>query len=288
MSPFTTPKASSSTLTIGTEQFVVQEALDTTLWLVGSKVSSLTPTTKVASAPAEGADTITKGAPASRCIDACSLLEKIPVDSITMSSPRSDHGRAFGSRSARIWISSPSTSMPPSVTRTWASHLPRMVSYWRRWAMSSLEPRSLAATKSMSAPRCLAARKKLRPMRPNPLMPTRMLMVLTCSSSRGGPAIRADQPGPIQFGDLADRSLLDVAVEHDGSQAPAAQVLGHRLGDHDRSMAAPGAPEGDGEVRLPLCHVGREQQVEEALQLVEERGGGRLAEHVDAHIRVES
>ena len=45
-----------------------------------------------------------------------------------------------------------------------------------RWAIVSTEPRSLAATKSMSAPGCLAARKKLRPMRPKPLMPTRMVM----------------------------------------------------------------------------------------------------------------
>ena len=73
----------------------MQEALDTTLWVAGSKVSSLTPTTKVASAPADGADTITNGAPASRCIDACSLLEKMPVDSITMSTPRSDHGQGL-------------------------------------------------------------------------------------------------------------------------------------------------------------------------------------------------
>ena len=67
--PFSTPKASSRTLTIGTKQLVVQEAFDTTLWFFGSKVSSLTPTTKVASASVDGAETITNGAPASRCID---------------------------------------------------------------------------------------------------------------------------------------------------------------------------------------------------------------------------
>ena len=33
--PFSTPKASSSTLTIGTKQFVVHEAFDTTLCFVG-------------------------------------------------------------------------------------------------------------------------------------------------------------------------------------------------------------------------------------------------------------
>ena len=40
----------------------------------------------------------------------------------------------------------------------------------------SSEPRSLTATKSMSAPRCFAARKKLRPIRPKPLIPTRTVM----------------------------------------------------------------------------------------------------------------
>ncbi len=59
MRPFSTPKASSSTLIMGTKQLVVQEALETTLWASGSNVSSLTPTTKVASAPLAGALMIT-------------------------------------------------------------------------------------------------------------------------------------------------------------------------------------------------------------------------------------
>src|SRR5690349_4289962 len=42
--------------------------------------------------------------------------------------------------------------------------------------MVSTEPRSLAATKSMSAPEAFTARKKLRPMRPKPLMPTRIVI----------------------------------------------------------------------------------------------------------------
>src|SRR3954452_6740009 len=39
--------------------------------------------------------------------------------------------------------------------------------------MVARSPRSLAATISMSAPLAATARKKLRPIRPNPLMPTR-------------------------------------------------------------------------------------------------------------------
>ena len=66
--------------------------------------------------------------------------------------------------------------------------------------MVSTEPRSLTATKSMSAPWLLTARKKLRPMRPKPLMPTRMVMgVPPCEkdpiSGRAAPCRRTCVPG---------------------------------------------------------------------------------------------
>ncbi len=66
MRPFSTPNASSSTLTMGTKQLVVQDAFETTKCFEGSNVSSLTPTTNVASAPLLGAETMTRGAPPSR------------------------------------------------------------------------------------------------------------------------------------------------------------------------------------------------------------------------------
>src|SRR5262249_43670750 len=47
------------------------------------------------------------------------------------------------------------------------------VSYFSRWARVALSVRSLAPTNSRSAPEASAARKKLRPIRPNPLIPTR-------------------------------------------------------------------------------------------------------------------
>ena len=172
--PLSTPKASSSTLTIGTKQLVVHEALDTTLCLAGSNVSSLTPGTNVASAPLDGAETMTKGAPASRCIAACSRLEKMPVDSTTTSTPRSPHGSSLGSRSASTLKLSPPILMPSSATWTSSSIRPNTESYRSRWAIVSTEPMSLTATMSMSAPIFRAARKKLRPMRPKPLIPTRM------------------------------------------------------------------------------------------------------------------
>src|SRR5437870_1277697 len=80
-----TPNASSSSFTIGTKQFVVHDALEITLCCSASNVSSLTPTTNVASAPADGALTITSGAPASRCSAAFSRSVNTPVDSTTTS-----------------------------------------------------------------------------------------------------------------------------------------------------------------------------------------------------------
>src|SRR6478735_852499 len=48
-----------------------------------------------------------------------------------------------------------------------------MESYLSRWARVLLSMRSFVATTSMSAPDATMARKKLRPMRPKPLIPTR-------------------------------------------------------------------------------------------------------------------
>src|SRR5690242_20175570 len=50
-----------------------------------------------------------------------------------------------------------------------------MLSYLSRCASTELSVRSLTPTSWMSAPRSSAARKKLRPIRPKPLMPTRMV-----------------------------------------------------------------------------------------------------------------
>ena len=153
--------------------------------------------------------------------------------------------------------------------------------------MSSLEPRSLAATKSMSAPRCLAARKKLRPMRPNPLMPTRMLMCWRAPVPGVVERGPSEQIGPVRFQSGAGRSAYFSMsrCSTTGSRLAGPQELGHRLGDHHRPVPAAGAAEGDGEVGLALGHVGREQQVEEPLEVLEELAGGRLAEHVVAHRR---
>ena len=123
-------------------------------------------------------------------------------------------------------------------------------SYLSRWAMVSTEPRSFTATNSMSAPEAFAARKKLRPMRPKPLMPTRTAMLFTLPCAARGSTLLVDHL-PITCRCRGARPLA-------GSRAGAA--AGDLLGDDDRAVLAPGAAEGEREVALALAHVGREQQ----------------------------
>ena len=118
-------------------------------------------------------------APASRCARAAGPLVNRPVDSITMSTPRSRQGRLAGSRSARILIDLSPTRMTSPDADTSAGRVPITVSYLSRCAMVAMSPRSLAATisKPRSPSAALTARQKLRPIRPNPLIPTRMVTV---------------------------------------------------------------------------------------------------------------
>ena len=86
----------------------MQLALLMMWWVAGSYLSSLTPRTMVMSSPLAGALMMTFWAPASMCAPAFVASVKMPVDSRTMSTPRSPQGRAAGSFSARILISRPS------------------------------------------------------------------------------------------------------------------------------------------------------------------------------------
>ena len=65
-----------------------------------------------------GALMMTFWAPAVMWAVALSASVKMPVDSRTMSTPRSPHGRAAGSFSARILISRPSMMIELSPART--------------------------------------------------------------------------------------------------------------------------------------------------------------------------
>ena len=112
--------ASSTTLTMGTKQLVVHEAFETTTCRSGSKPSSLTPTTKVASASPEAVEMMTRFTEPPRWPAASARAVKRPVDSITTSAPSASQGRSSGSRSAitRICWSPTIRSFPSTWTGT--------------------------------------------------------------------------------------------------------------------------------------------------------------------------
>src|SRR6516225_9196966 len=260
--PLTMPKLSASTLAIGATQFVVHEALEITSCCAGSYLSSLTPITIVMSSPLAGAEMITFRAPAVRCPAAASREVNLPVDSITTSTPRSPQGRAAGSRSARIRISwSPARMTSPS-TVTSTSSVPSTVSYFSRCALVAGSVRSFAATISISLP-CAAwtARQKFRPIRPNPLMPTRIVTAFFPSYQRltlGGSSSLSNGPC-CQGMPHRPSSLLRVGVDlRDTPYSGQQHVRGKlRLGARDAQVAGalvghgeqPADPAGDGVLR---------------------------------------
>ena len=62
-----------------------------------------------------------------------------------------------------------------------------------------------------------------------------------------------------------------------GREAQTLEDPGQLLGQHHAAVVAAGAADADRQVRLALPHVGRQQQREEPLQLVEERPPSRPA-----------
>src|SRR3954451_16474908 len=183
MNPRSIPNESSSTLAIGATQFVVHDAFEMIACLSASYWSSLTTSTSVMSGSVAGAEMITFFAPASRCFCADARSVKKPVDSITTSTSKSRHGRLAGSRSARPVSSFPSTFSEPPSTSTFPLNGPSTESCRSRCAIVGTSPRSLNATTSKSPSRSCAARKKLRPIRPNPLIPTRVFAMRRLYSS---------------------------------------------------------------------------------------------------------
>ena len=145
------------------------------LCLAASYLSSLTPITMVMSSPLAGAEMMTFFAPALMCAAALSASVKRPVDSTTTSIPRAPQGKAAGSRSASTLIALPLTTIASFSALTSASRMPWIESYLSKWAKVSASVRSLTATIS-SAGLAIAARNALRPMRPNPLIPTLIVM----------------------------------------------------------------------------------------------------------------
>ena len=100
-----------TTFAAGARQFVVQLALLMMLCLAGSYAPSFTPRTIVTSSPLAGALMMTFFAPASRWALAFVASVKRPVDSITMSTPRSPHGSCVGSAIWRTLTALPSMTI---------------------------------------------------------------------------------------------------------------------------------------------------------------------------------
>ena len=130
-----------------------------------------------------GAVITTLRAPAARCLAASSRLVNLPVDSNTMSTPRSFHGSEPGSLVASTLNWSLPTLMVSAVALTGTVRLPSTESYFNRCASVAASVMSLTATMSTSV--CArAARMMLRPMRPNPLIPTLMAMNYVLAGDR--------------------------------------------------------------------------------------------------------
>src|SRR5829696_7692835 len=261
--PRSMPKASLSTLARGARQLVVQDAL---LMIVcePSYSPSLTPMTIVMSSSVAGAEMMTFLAPpASTCLRASAALVKKPVDSTTTSTPRSAHGRLAGSRSESTFILVPPMVMPSPSATTSCGRRPRMLSYLSRWARASLLVRSLTATISMSWPLAAAARQKLRPMRPNPLMPTR-----TVTADLHVEFALSRQPGRAQRAASLPQTLA-------GEPRPGCRSPGR--GSHGRNglrrrcarLAREGVVGGDDPVA-----AGRLGDVERPVGCLQQRAGG--------------
>src|SRR6202034_1236318 len=110
------------------------------------------------------------------CLRASAPLVKRPVDSTTIWAPTEDQSISAGSLTRKTLKLLPSTEMLSSVWVTLFERLPRIESYFSRCASVFESVMSLTATISMAgSPR--AARKILRPMRPNPLIPTLTAML---------------------------------------------------------------------------------------------------------------
>ena len=176
MNPRSSPNVPCNTATSGARQLVVHDAFEITWCRAGSYSPSFTPMHTVMSGSVAGALMMTFLAPAARCFPAFSPELKRPVDSMTTSTPRSDHGSAPGSRSASTRTDFPSTMRPSSLCSTVPPKRPWTESYFSRCASVAASVMSFTATISTPSARSRIARKTFRPILPNPLIPTRTLM----------------------------------------------------------------------------------------------------------------
>src|SRR6266849_7262306 len=140
------PNVSCKTLATGAKQFVVQEALETTLCFAGSYVLSFTPRTKVASGPSAGAEMITFFTGPRRCFLASAPVVKSPVDSTTIFAPTEAQSIWPGSLVLNTLKLLPSTAMESSVCDTLCGKLHGIESYFIKCASFFASVTSLTAT----------------------------------------------------------------------------------------------------------------------------------------------
>ena len=164
----------------------MHDALETTKSRAGSKVSSLTPTTNVASASLAGAEMITRRAPAAMWAAALARLVRRPVLSITTSMPSSRQGNSAGWGSINIVTGEEPTIIVSCSTDTGTGKCPWTESRASSRASASGSPRSLTAATSTSWGDFRAARRKARPVRPNPLIAT-LTAIVDLSIASWGP-----------------------------------------------------------------------------------------------------
>src|SRR3984893_6333130 len=171
MVPLTILKLSLTTLAIGARQFVVQDALEIMWCLAASYTPSFTPRTTVTSSFFAGAEMITFLTGPRMCFLASLASVKWPVDSSTIWAPTDSQGNFAGSLSLNTLMVLLSMVMLSAPAAMLFGRLPRMESYFNRWARVLGSVRSLTATNSILLS-WSEARSTFRPMRPNPLMPT--------------------------------------------------------------------------------------------------------------------
>src|SRR5947208_1452655 len=225
----------------------------------------------VMSSPLAGALITTFWAPASMCFEALSRSVNSPVDSTTISTPSSFHGRLAGSRSAVTRIGLPSMTRSSPSARTSPSNLPSTESYFNRWASVLVSVMSFTETTSKSAPCFLAARRKFRPIRPKPLIPILTVMVPSLDRPGGDGARRSPHPilgaargtGYSRPGSARASASFEIAMGHRHPMALRPEVLGEFLGDDDGPVASARAPHADCQIGLALPDVPGHRRVQE-------------------------
>src|SRR5438067_6991820 len=165
-----------------------------------------------------------------------------------------------------------------------------------RWSSVCVSVMSLTPTQSMSAPASCAALKTFLPIRPKPLIPAVVANpVLSWGTRCPLPARKSSLSAGLwaACGSRAEplrppRRLVDVAVNDVDHVLAALGVLARQaLADHNRAVPPTRASDPDGEVRLALALIRRQQVVEQRDHVVVEVGDPVGALDVVDHLLVE-